>query len=99
MTEKLYTVAAVDEKIDQAFVYLRTLDISKAQLLNDYLHSTSEDYKDVQIIEEDLDEPVYLIDVKFKHSSDIMRNVVEVGEPESDEALKDAIVFSKIKIV
>ena len=95
---KLYTVAVLDEHLGEAFVYLRTLDELKARELCDHIRSTSEDYDDVQVIENELDEPVYLIDVKFKGSATIMNDVVEVGAPEHDEALKEAIVFKKTRI-
>ena len=95
---KLYTVAVLDEHLGEAFVYLRTLDELKAIELREHLHSVSSEYNDVQVIENELNEAVYLIDVKFKGSATIMNNVVEVGEPEHDEALKEAIVFKKTRI-
>lgn len=95
---KLYTVASIDEKLDEAFVILRTLDELKARELRDHLHTVSEDYNDIQVIEHELDEPVYLLDVKFKGSASRMENVVEVGEPEHDEALNGATIFKKRQI-
>ena len=95
---KLYTVASVDEKIDEAFVVLRTLDELKARELCDHLHSVSEDYRDIKVIEDELDEPVYLIDVKFKGSAGKMDNVVEIGDPEADEALNGATIYRKQQI-
>ena len=95
---KLYTVASIDEKLNEAFVILRTLDGLKARELRDHLHSVSDEYKDIQVIEHELDEPVYLLDVKFRGSASKMENVVEVGEPERDEALNGAVISKKRQI-
>ena len=94
----IYIVASIDEKIGDAFPILRTLDELKARELRDHLHAIDKDYKDVQVFEHELDEPVYLLDVKFPHTASRIKNVVEVGEPEADEDLKEAIIYKKTRI-
>ena len=80
----LYMVATYDKDTKDYYVYLRTLDKDKAELLRERI---AEHWPDIEINTFALDEPIYFLDIKIGDVTTY--NNIMVGNPEDDEDLKN----------
>ena len=90
-----YLVVSPGEEQDDYFIYLRTLDGTKANKLLDIL---LEEYPDVEIITKEVDNPVYYLDLEYPDGH-VQFNVVCVGKPEDDPELGKVIIKRKKRLV
>ena len=91
----MYMVTSGPDDDGDYSVYLRTLDMDKANRLKTKL---VEYYPDIKIMTFQFDSPVYYLDLEYKDGY-VQHNVVCVGEPENDTELGKITIKRKERLV
>ena len=97
--EIMYTVANIDDDLENAEVFLHTISKKRAERLLKVLKSMKlEKWKFLQIIPHELDEPVWKVDLKYPDIDEPIDTII-VGEPKQYDSIDECIVLKQKRIV